>query len=89
MDEDEIEEKLNRKKAELKSELKEELGAGDTRIDASLGMFSLTVDSEEDLESTVEAFQTVWTDRIEELEDSRADTMREKLEDEDVGFILG
>jgi len=88
MDE-ELEAELDNAKGELKRELKEELSSGDTHIDASLGMFSLTVDSEQPLEETAEVFSELWCDRIQELEDSRADTVREKLEDENTGIFIG
>lgn len=83
MDEEEVEAVFERKKAELKSELRDELSQGDTRINASLGMFNLQIDAEEDLESTAEIFSEIWEDRIDEIEESRADSVREKLEDDD------
>lgn len=88
MDEEDVEAVVERKKGEIKSELRDELNQGDTRINASLGMFRLQIDAEESLEDTAEIFSELWEDRIEELEDSRADTIREKLEDDDT-IIFG
>lgn len=89
MDEEEFEAKLDRAKGEIKNELQEELNSGDTRIDASLGMFQLTVDSEESLEETAAIFSELWSDRIQEIEESRADTVREKLEEDRGPTLIG
>jgi hypothetical protein len=84
MDEEQVEAIVEKKKGELKSELRDELETGDTRIEANLGMFRLQIDADEPLDETVEAFEQLWENRIDELEESRADSVREKLEDDDV-----
>lgn len=89
MDEEEVEAVVERKKEEIKRELRDELTHGDTRIDASLGMFDLQINSNEDLESTVEAFEEIWENRVEEIEDSMANTLKEKLESRDGGLFIG
>lgn len=82
LEHDEIEELADKVESELQNRDRE-------RIDASLGMFSLSVESHESLEETVDAFEQVWERRILELESAKADMVREKLEDDDMGFILG
>lgn len=89
MDEEDVEAIVEQKKGELKSELRDELETGDTRISANLGMFRLQIDAEEDLEATVEAFEEVWENRVDEIESSRADTVKEKLEEDRGGLFLG
>lgn len=54
------------------------------RVQASLGMFSLEVESHSSLDATVNAFEDIWKNRVAEIEGSRANTLREKLEDDEV-----
>lgn len=89
MDEEEVEAVVEKKKGEIKSELRDELNQGDTRINASLGMFSLQIDADEDLETTAEVFGEIWEDRVDEVESSVANTLKESLEAREGGLFLG
>ncbi|SHH33176.1 hypothetical protein [Halobaculum gomorrense] len=74
-----VEEITNRVSRELESRDKE-------RVSASLGMFSMRIDSHESLTETVEAFERIWEGRIEEMEQSKQDTLRNKLDEDN--FVL-
>jgi len=78
-------------KKELKKELKREIRreSGDTtEITASMGLFTLEIETEEELVETVEQFERVWTNRISEIKDAESTTKRE-LEEDQMGLIIG
>lgn len=82
LSDEQMEKLVDRVSRELESRDKE-------RVSASLGMMTLEVESHEPLEETVDAFEQVWENRVEEIEDSMANTLREKLEDDRGGIVLG
>lgn len=80
LDEEEVEQLADEVEAELETRDRD-------RINASLGMFSLEVESHESLDDTAETFVELWTGRVEEVEESRANTLKKSLEGDEISLF--
>lgn len=70
MDEEQVQELVDRVSRELESRDKE-------RISASMGMMSLEIHSHQSLEDAHSVFEDIWRARVQEIQDAESTTKRE------------
>lgn len=73
-----------KEKQDIAEQIEDELDiqSGETSINMSLGAMSLSIDSDADLDETVEAVERLWDGRIEEIKENESALKRDLTEED-------
>lgn len=61
--------------------------SGETNIKCTLGMMQLEISTHADVDDACEEFENLWENRVEEIEESEANTLRQELEADDSSIV--
>jgi hypothetical protein len=64
-------------------------GTGETEIKCTLGMMQLQMSTHAGPVKAREEFETLWENRVSEIEESQADTLKESIEPDENSVRLG